>query len=324
MPRVVGTDPGSSSLDLLLLDDGKVADQSRLGPDAPAESLLAILHSWQPLDLIAGPSGYGLPLVKAADVTEADIDLMSLVHPDERGNDVGVGGFRRWLRALVGSRLPVVFLPGGIHLPTIPEYRKANTIDMGTSDKVALAALAIAADERKAPFAVVEVGSVFTAVLVVDGGEIVDVSAGTRGPLGLQSSGGWDGEVAYMHGRLRKNDLFRGGMDDLGDRGPAAFRESLRRHVAGLRSITPFDCVYLEGSGLTRPEIARLLELALSDLVEILPLPTIPGAWVKHAAQGSALIADGLAGGSYMSLVAYLRLREASGTALDHLSLPSR
>ena len=34
MVRVVGTDPGTSSLDLLLLDDGAVADQARLTPEA--------------------------------------------------------------------------------------------------------------------------------------------------------------------------------------------------------------------------------------------------------------------------------------------------
>ena len=31
----------------------------------------------------------------------------------------------------------------------------------------------------------------------------------------------------------------------------------------------------------------------------ISPLPTLPGAWVKHAAQGSAILADALAGGRF-------------------------
>ena len=171
-------------------------------------------------------------------------------------------------------------------------------------------------------FAVVDVGSVFTAVLVVDNGRIIDVSAGTRGPLGLRSSGTWDGEVAYSHGSLKKNDLFRGGMDDLGELGPDAFRESLRRHVSGLQSITPFDRVTLSGSGLDRPDVARLIMAALSDLAEIALLPTLPGAWVKHAAQGSALIADGIAGGSHRYLIERLQLRASSGTVLDYLDPP--
>ena len=51
-------------------------------------------------------------------------------------------------------------------------------------------------------------------------------------------------------------------------------------------------------------------------------LPALPLAWVKHAAQGAALIADGLAGGRYAALVEALALREASGTVLDWLCHP--
>jgi predicted butyrate kinase (DUF1464 family) len=39
----------------------------------------------------------------------------------------------------------------------------------------------------------------------------------------------------------------------------------------------------------------------------------------KHAAQGAALLADGLAGGSAEALVQNLGIREATGTVLDHL-----
>jgi predicted butyrate kinase (DUF1464 family) len=45
-----------------------------------------------------------------------------------------------------------------------------------------------------------------------------------------------------------------------------------------------------------------------------------PGA-VKEAARGAAILADGLAGGACVELVETLRLREASGTSLDHLHL---
>jgi predicted butyrate kinase (DUF1464 family) len=43
------------------------------------------------------------------------------------------------------------------------------------------------------------------------------------------------------------------------------------------------------------------------------------GAHAKAAAQGAAVLADGLAGGRYAALVERLGVREASGTALDHL-----
>jgi predicted butyrate kinase (DUF1464 family) len=325
MPRVVGTDPGTSSLDLLLLDDGRVADQHRFDPGALRDDPVAlrrILDAWMPLDLIAGPSGYGLPRVRGEDMTESEIDLMALTRPDERGIDAGVIGFRGWVRAFLQTGIPTIFLPGGIHLPTIPAHRKANAIDMGTADKVAVAALAIRQDEGASrSFAVVEVGSAFTAILVVVERAIVDASAGSRGPIGLKSGGAWDGEAAYHLGPLAKADLFRGGWADLGEIAGSAFAESLRKHVAGLRSVTPFDRVYLSGAGLDRPEVLEATRAALDGLGELVVLPGLPGAWVKHAAQGSALIADGLAGGVNADLIEWLALRRASGTILDYLRL---
>jgi predicted butyrate kinase (DUF1464 family) len=321
MPRVVGTDPGTSSLDLILLVDGDVADQRRIEL-GHADEFASALDAWRPIDLVAGPSGYGLPLVRGAELTAHLRDLMALVRPDERDRRVGIADFRRWVSILVASRLPCIFLPGGIHLPTIPVHRKANTIDMGTPDKVAVAALAmrhhISTLEQSfdsATFAVVEVGSAFTAVLVVERGAIVDAAAGTRGPIGARSSGAWDGEAAYALSPLAKDDLYRGGLIDLGDDGPPAFRESLRKHVAGLWAVTPFENVYLSGA---RAELALGV---LDDLAEVRPLPNLPGAWVKHAAQGAALLADGLAGGRCAPIVEALALRRASGTIGDTLRI---
>jgi predicted butyrate kinase (DUF1464 family) len=333
--RVVGTDPGTSSLDLLLLDDGAVRDQVRLTPEAlrdDPEALLATLRRWAPIDLVAGPSGYGVPLVRGDALTEHDLDQMSLVRPDQRGSGVGIIGFRAWVRALAGSGFPVVFLPGGIHLPTIPRHRKLNAIDLGTPDKVAVAALAIWTDRRAwgvgesegagAAFAVVELGSAFSAVLVVERGRLVDAAAGTRGPIGMRSGGAWDGEVAYWRSPLSKDQLFRGGLLDLGLEGPEAFRESLIKHVAGLKAVTPFDRIYLSGAACDRPEIATMATEALGAFGSLRALPSLPGAWVKHAAQGAALLADGLADGQHADLVASLELRGASGSVWDYLRPP--
>lgn len=331
MLRVVGTDPGTSSLDLLLLGDGDLLDQARLEPELirrDPRALTDLLASWAPIDLIAAPSGYGLPLVRGESFDEDHLDQMSLIRPDDRGRDSGVVGFRGWVRAFVDSGMPLVFLPGGFHLPTIPAHRKLRAVDLGTADKVAVAALALGFDAQEAggfersTFALVEIGSAFTAILVVDRGEIVDASAGTNGPIGLRSGGSWDAEIAYWRGPLAKDDLFRGGLLDLGADGPLAFAESLLKHAAALKVVCPFERIYLSGRGLERPDIESLARDALASCGRLIALPALPGAWVKHAAQGSALLADALAGGRFAPVAGSLRLDESTGSVWDVLDRP--
>jgi predicted butyrate kinase (DUF1464 family) len=330
--RVVGTDPGTSSLDLLLLDAGEVAAQARLSTAELAADpaiLSRLLGGWAPIDLIAAPSGYGLPLVRGHECTADHLEQMALVRPDERGREVGVIGFRGWVRAFQRAGAPLVFLPGGLHLPTIPSYRKANSVDLGTADKVSVAALALWFDAERSggfehsTFAVVEVGTAFSAILVVERGQLVDASAGTRGPMGLRSGGCWDGEVACWRGPISKEDLFRGGCLDLGADGQAALGESLLKHAAGLKAVTPFDRIYLSGRGLEQTEIARLVSEAMAQCARPIALPMLPGAWVKHAAQGSAILADALAGGRFAPVADSLRLRSAEGSVWEVLGTPA-
>src|SRR4051794_41787921 len=123
MPRVAGCDPGTSSLDVLVLDDGTVADQARFEPvQLPTDPALPVrwLRDRGPFDLIAGPSGYGLPLVPAADCTDAQLELMSLVRPDERGTARGVGGFGAGAPGVRGRGAPGGVLPRGVPPPTGP------------------------------------------------------------------------------------------------------------------------------------------------------------------------------------------------------------
>src|SRR5260370_30526343 len=92
MPRVIGIDPGTVSIDLCGLDDGRVfLDRSVPTADALADpaGFVALLEHAGPLDLIAGPSGYGLPLRRAAEASEEDLRLAFLAAPGERG---GIGG----------------------------------------------------------------------------------------------------------------------------------------------------------------------------------------------------------------------------------------
>ncbi len=332
MVRVAGTDPGTSSLDLLVLQDGAVADQMRLMPEQiRADPSLPVrwLQERGPFDLIAGPSGYGLPLVRAADCGERELALMSLVRLDEHGHSGGVAKFTAILRALCTSGLPVVFLPGVIHLPTVPPQRKRNRIDLGTADKLCVAALALAQDAQRRPFAestfcLIELGSVFSACLVIRAGQIVDGVGGTSGPPGWGSGGAWDGEFAYLLGPLSKRDLFAGGCGPTArDEDLAGFREGLVKAVAGLQVATPFDRVVLSGRLLeTETALAEAVAADLTRFGTVERLPALPGAWVKHAAQGAALLADGLAGGQHAALVEALALRSAGGTVLDWLCHP--
>jgi predicted butyrate kinase (DUF1464 family) len=321
MPRVAGCDPGTSNLDVLILHDGTVADQARFDPaDLSADPELPVrwLRDRRPLDLIAGPSGYGLPCVPANRCSERDIDLMALVRPDERGRARGVGGFTAVVRAISLSRLPVVFLSGVIHLPTVPPHRKVNRIDLGTADKLCVAALAL---RDLQSFLLVEIGSAFTAAVVVVDGQVIDGVGGTAGPPGLRSGGAWDGEAAYLLSPLAKADLFAGGVADSAAIDPdrRGFWEGLRKLVGGLRAVHGELPLVVSGRGADEPWVADRLANELGPLRRI---GGLPGAWVKAAAQGAATIADGLVGGRFAALVERLRLREASGSVLDWLAYP--
>src|SRR5205085_9172057 len=118
--------------------------------------------------------------------------------------------------------IPLVFGPGAIHLPTVPEHRKWNRIDIGTADKVASTALGIAdqAERLGIPvaetrFVLLELGGAFSAALAVDGGRIVDGLGGSSGPIGARACGGLDAEVGYLLGAgLSKRTVFSGGALD--------------------------------------------------------------------------------------------------------------
>jgi predicted butyrate kinase (DUF1464 family) len=359
VPRVIGVDPGSVSVDLCGLDDGRVfldVAVSADGADLPA-LLLEHLMAALPLDLIAAPSGYGLPLTPVAEVRDDQLDLFILVREDDRGQPEMVQGLRGIVQLMRDRGLPAVVMPGVIHLPTVPPHRKVNRIDMGTADKLCVAALGIrdqagrlgvAADLTS--FILIELGGAFTAGLAVDGGRIVDGIGGTGGGLGFRALGTLDGEVAYALGRVRKSALFTGGAVFIaGDpalspesfvaravaaqtasSAPAAFPapvqlawdafiESTEKMVASLRVSLPQPREILLSGRLGRmPEVAEAVARRVSHLAPVRIVSRFTRR-CKEAAQGAALIADGLAGGPNHGLVDAMRLRDARGTVLDHL-----
>src|SRR2546421_6361227 len=146
MPRVAGVAPGTVSFDLCVFQDGEPVLEQVFATGSLSRNstpLLDALVRNGPYDLVYGPSGYGLPLVAAANIGERELAEMVLVRPDESRAETGVGGLRSLLRALAHSGLPVVFGPGVIHLQSVPRHRKYNRIDLGTADKVSAAAYAM-------------------------------------------------------------------------------------------------------------------------------------------------------------------------------------
>lgn len=296
-----------------------------------------------PVDLIAGPSGYGLPLVTASDLTPDDLRLAYLSAPGEPG---GLGGLGALARALAASRLPILWTPGVMHLPTVPPHRKVNRVDLGTADKVCATALAIAeeAARRQVPelevsLILIELGGAFTAGVAVEGGRIVDGIGGTTGPIGLRSAGALDGEVAFLAGRIEKALLFTGGVMRVRGDGdnvdvPAdltrptteqgriaweAYLEGIDKTVAALCVAAPRPDAIIVSGRVAR--VAGVVETIAERTHTRAPVRPLTGfaRVAKEGAQGAALIADGLAGGRYAALVDALALQQSGGTVLDHL-----
>jgi predicted butyrate kinase (DUF1464 family) len=245
------------------------------------------------------------------------------------------------------------FTPGVIQLPTVPAYRKANRIDMGTSDKVYTAALAIArhaelfgVDYSKVDLVAVEIGFAYTSALAVRGGEIVDAVAGTAGFPGYLGLGFIDGELAYAIANtveLTKELLFRGGAVYLSGLDPfktsveefvrsvsAGYElliESTIKDVLALLCSTRPSAIYLSGRFSRIPTLVEDLKKRLADSLSL--LRDEPGVLVlegrgkvaKQAAEGAAIIANGLAGGRYERLVNALKLRESKGTIFDYITV---
>ncbi len=351
MPRVIGIDPGTVSIDLCGLEDGRLfLDRSWPTAEALADParFVAALEAAGPLDLVAGPSGYGLPLTRMQDATEEDLRLAFLAVPGEPG---AIGGLRGLVRALVRSALPVVFTPGVVHLPTVPAHRKVNRVDMGTAEKVGAAALAVSEQARRlgrplstVSLVLLELGGAFTAAVAVAAGRIVDGVGGSAGPLGFRAAGALDGEVAYLAGEVTKALLFGGGAATIAGwdettasperlahpATPAeqvardALIESAVKTAVALAIAVPPPREFVLSGQLARVE--PLAQVIRERLEAFAPTRRLEGFahTAKEGAQGAALIADGLAGGVNRELVERLAIREAAGSVLDHLYVVPR
>jgi predicted butyrate kinase (DUF1464 family) len=336
MVRVIGIDPGTKSFDLCGLDDEEVIlDISISTKDIVNDpELLSKIISETKADLIVGPSGFGIPVTQISNIEERELFLMSLIKREDQKSMLGL---RASINRMKHNRLNVFFIPGVIHLPTVPYYRKLNRIDMGTADKLCCAALGIRDQAIRSnigfgetSFILLEMGFGYTAALAVQNGQVVDGIGGSVGNIGFLSLGGMDSELAYLLGDFNKELVFRGGVEKLA-RTPEELMENedaLNAYLEGaIKDVLQLTASEKPTEILVSGRISRVEGLLdeLKKRLDLAPLRKLEGFStknVKEAAQGAAIVANGLAGGIYSELTGNMKIKEAKGTALDYILLP--
>jgi len=342
--RVVGIDPGTGSFDFFGMDGEKIILDTSVPVPEVAQNpkvLLDTVRTVFPLDMIVGPSGYGLPVTPVRDITDRELTLMV---PDDKSIPL-YDGIRLVIRLMKDEGFPVYFTPGVIHLSTVPIYRKANKMDMGTADKVCCAALAIRDQAEyygigysETSFILAELGYAFSAVIGVDGGKIVDGFGGTSGGPGFITLGSMDSELAVRLGSFPGIVLFSGGAKDISgkddltpeemareqDKYPESWNmmlESVSKGIAAMMvAVEKPREILLSGRLSGIPEITETLSAKLSRFGRVRKVGR-QASVAKEAAEGAYIIGDGLLGGKYKGVVDSMQLRGAGGTMFDHVLL---
>jgi len=360
--KVIGTDSGTKSYDIFGFDDetGEVFVDESIPRDLVVENPYLVVKRLKELDrshrvdAIVASSGYGIPLKLAKEATLEEIALATFITERDVKRGHRIVGLRKLLRILKEDQelnYKTYFTPGVIHLPTVPVYRKLNRVDMGTSDKVYTAALAIArfaethgVNYRDVNLIAVEVGFAYTSALAVSGGCIVDAMAGTAGFPGYLGAGFMDSELAYALANaveFTKEILFRGGAAYLlttrpfeapiesvfkpGTLGYELMVESIVKDALALMCSTNPRVLYLSGRFSQTPFLASAVEgklrEALGAKAPLVLLLKARATVAKQAAEGAAIVASGLAGGKYRDLVDAMRLKESKGTIFDYVTV---
>jgi len=362
--KALGIDPGTRSFDLTVVDGEEVVWEDSIDTTAIAEnpqSLIEAIEEANEVDIIVGPSGYGVPVTFNRDIIDPrrfalevllltrDEDLRSGV---EKG-ELGIRVYEAIVKVVVDlwrRNLPVCYIPSCILLPTIPAYRKINKLDMGTADKMAVAALGVfdqssreSVDYAEVNFILVEMGFGYNAVIAIDGGRIVDAVGGTLFQTSFLSMGAVDGEIAVMGREWVRSDVFHGGVADICgtlsldeavdgyERFEEPYYSAMESMLEGLektvRSLTssikePRE-ILLSGRYARHERLRNLVCERLGEIAPVRQLNNLPGAKIsKEAAQGYAIIGEGIAGGVFSDLIKHMRIDEARGTVLNWVFHP--
>jgi predicted butyrate kinase (DUF1464 family) len=250
-------------------------------------------------------------------------------------------GLGKVLRILKKNSIEGYVIPGVKQLKTVKNYLKYNKIDMGTADKVCCVAASIV-DQAKTlniqyestGFILVEVGFGFNATIAVENGNIIDGIGGSIGSMGFRSAGGMDGEIAYLLDHVSKNVIYSGGFttivgyEDLSPRElflmakkDKKIADALDGFISGILKdifalIPSFSNTQnikeILISGRVSEDIRRMLASRIPKNY-ILPIRTVNSMAriSKIAAQGAAMLADGLANGQYKNLIEVMDLKSS-------------
>jgi predicted butyrate kinase (DUF1464 family) len=363
--RVLGIDPGTRSFDLCGLENGEVYYEEVLDTPKVAENpglLIEAVERAMPLDLITGPSGYGVELTYLEDLDLEDLEdwyltyILLLKRRDLevalKKGDIGIMVYSAMTKTALEMKRrgwPVCYIPGVIGLPTVPEHRKLNKLDIGTVDKMCICVLGIYDQSTRlnipyseASFILVELGFGYNAIIGVEKGKVVDGIGGTSGGIGFLTSGGMDMELVQLGGRWVKSDVFTGGASSISNKALPeemvenvdtdedckkaweAMIESVEKGIASMMVSVRNPREILLSGRLTRIEkIEKELIRRLERFASVRRMGWLTGVrMVKESAQGYAMVADGLMGGKFSNLIDWMEIKNAKGTALDYLHHP--
>jgi len=362
--RALGIDPGTRSFDLALVDGKRVVWEDSIDTVTVAEKPEALIEAVEragKVDIIVGPSGYGVPVTFNQDIIDPyrfALEVLLLTREADlkigiEHEELGIRVYEAITKVVVELRrrgLPVCYIPSCILLPTIPPHRKVNKLDMGTADKMAVTALGVydqseryGLEYEETNFILVELGFGYNAAIAVDRGMIIDGLGGTLIQTGFLSIGFIDGEISVMGHEWIRSDVFHGGVADIC--GALSLEEAFSRYEQGeepytlaiesmlegvekaVRSLTssvrnPREIV-LSGRHSRHQKFRSLVEERLERIAPVRSLGMLPGARIsKEAAQGYAMIGEGVAGGEFSDLIKHMQITDARGTVLSWVFHP--
>ncbi|MCS7143908.1 MAG: DUF1464 family protein [Archaeoglobaceae archaeon] len=318
MVNAVGVDAGTKTYEIFAIKDGEFFAET-FESDLVRENPIALVEAIESYeaDVYAGLSGYGMPIKKFSQITKEDLLLMTLNVDFEKSI-----GLRSVIEEIRKKNMNFYTIPGVIHLPTVPKWRKFNKIDLGTSDKLCSAVLAVLQlskeiELEKQSFILAEIGYGFSSFIAVKNGRIIDGIGGTSGFPGYSSLGSIDAELAYLLGDFPKNTIFTGGVKSFVEENGGNSIEVLSEFV--LKGIKAIEV------SVGKAEFCILSGKFAKDLEKIIAeeynTRILKGFGIgKQSAQGAGVIANAIGGGEFEPIVRKMEIFSASGTVLDYLS----